>query len=256
MVALHQLTQAATAASEAISAMRLSMDALFEAMDAVVERMPTVGTTWTGSMSTAVTAAADEARQRWAAYSSQAADDAITAARRVEAGVRTWADGKAQEGVEQQEIEDEVVRQVVVYDEATEEWYNELVAKSGTYYGAYSEASVDFGDLAAQLVDQELQRTLEEDLEEELEQEEESEQEELEEEAPAHRKAPPTTSSADSGDDGPGWWAPHAVLGALVLIGILGFFGAFSSSLGPLLHKARGAQPSATPSGTAAPNAH
>ena len=35
----------------------------------------------------------------------------------------------------------------------------------------------------------------------------------------------------------PTWWLPHVVLGGVVLIGVLGFFGAFSSLLGPPLQR-------------------
>lgn len=35
----------------------------------------------------------------------------------------------------------------------------------------------------------------------------------------------------------PTWWVPHAVLGALVVVGVLGFFGAFNRFLRPLFHK-------------------
>jgi hypothetical protein len=35
-------------------------------------------------------------------------------------------------------------------------------------------------------------------------------------------------------EDDPYWWTPHAVMGALVLIGVLGFFGVFNKALGGL----------------------
>ncbi len=35
-------------------------------------------------------------------------------------------------------------------------------------------------------------------------------------------------------DEDPSWWLPHAVMSALVLIGVLGFFGAFNKLLAPL----------------------
>jgi len=35
----------------------------------------------------------------------------------------------------------------------------------------------------------------------------------------------------------PTWWLPHVVLGALILIGVLGFFGVFTSILGPPLQR-------------------
>lgn len=33
----------------------------------------------------------------------------------------------------------------------------------------------------------------------------------------------------------PSWWTPYAVLGAIVVVGVLGFFGAFTSALKPLV---------------------
>lgn len=44
-------------------------------------------------------------------------------------------------------------------------------------------------------------------------------------------------------DDDPSWWAPHAVLGLLVMFGLLGFFGVFNKSLGFLAAKPANAQP-------------
>jgi hypothetical protein len=38
---------------------------------------------------------------------------------------------------------------------------------------------------------------------------------------------------SDEGED-PTWWVPHAVMSALVLVGVLGFFGAFNKLLAPL----------------------
>ncbi|MFO0758816.1 MAG: peptidylprolyl isomerase [Byssovorax sp.] len=37
---------------------------------------------------------------------------------------------------------------------------------------------------------------------------------------------------ADDEEEDPTWWAPHAVMGALVLVGVMGFFGAFNKLLG------------------------
>jgi hypothetical protein len=38
-------------------------------------------------------------------------------------------------------------------------------------------------------------------------------------------------ASEEEDTEDPGWWAPHAVLGALVIIGVLGFFGVFNEAL-------------------------
>ena len=38
---------------------------------------------------------------------------------------------------------------------------------------------------------------------------------------------------SNEGED-PTWWAPHAVMSALVLIGVLGFFGLFNKILAPI----------------------
>jgi parvulin-like peptidyl-prolyl isomerase len=41
----------------------------------------------------------------------------------------------------------------------------------------------------------------------------------------------------ESAEDDPTWWAPHAVMSVLVLVGVLGFFGVFNKVLGPLVGK-------------------
>ncbi len=91
----------------------------------------------------------------------------------------------------------------------------------------------------------------EKDLDEEEEDEDEDEDEEEDEEAPAAsakagdaRKAharPRSTHHDDDDDEDEEeededeedslWWTPHAVLSALVLIGVLGFFGVFNKVL-------------------------
>jgi hypothetical protein len=83
-----------------------------------------------------------------------------------------------------------------------------------------------------------------EDEDEDLADEEEDEEEDEEDAAPAKepapiRGAPPPPPPPRSPDEDPTWWVPHAVLGALVLMGVLGFFGAFNSTLGKMI-KPRG----------------
>jgi PPIC-type PPIASE domain len=41
----------------------------------------------------------------------------------------------------------------------------------------------------------------------------------------------------ESHEDDPYWWTPHAVMGVLVLAGVLGFFGVFNKALGGLAGK-------------------
>lgn len=83
------------------------------------------------------------------------------------------------------------------------------------------------------------------------EEDEEDEDEEDEEAAPAKASASkpgesrrPRHEEYLSGDEAPGaqaedptWWAPHAVLGVLVLLGVLGFLGVFNKALGFLAAK-------------------
>jgi parvulin-like peptidyl-prolyl isomerase len=87
------------------------------------------------------------------------------------------------------------------------------------------------------------------DLEEEEDERDDEEEEDAEdEEAHAH---PATASAARRGraardhddereeeaadEDDPYWWTPHAVMGGLVLVGVLGFFGVFNKVLGGIL---------------------
>jgi len=94
-----------------------------------------------------------------------------------------------------------------------------------------------------------------EDEAEDEEAEDEAEDEEEEEAKPARAVAAPRGRSArtivhhardDHGHAGeeaaedeedPYWWTPHAVLSVLVLVGVLGFFGAFNKFLAPLFGK-------------------
>jgi hypothetical protein len=64
--------------------------------------------------------------------------------------------------------------------------------------------------------------------------------------------------AAEEDTEDPSWWIPHAVLGALVLIGVLGFFGVFNESLSFLRApmapaSAAPAQPSAAAAAPAPP---
>jgi parvulin-like peptidyl-prolyl isomerase len=91
----------------------------------------------------------------------------------------------------------------------------------------------------------------EDEASEDEDEDEDEEDEEDEEEPPVHtksREAPPKAEAPDTN-----WWIPHAILGTLILVGVLGFFGAFTSSLGPLWQKVRRGQPAA--SASAAPSA-
>jgi hypothetical protein len=87
----------------------------------------------------------------------------------------------------------------------------------------------------------------EEDDEAEEEEEEETEEEETEEEEEEDEAEAPAEA------EDPYWWTPHAVLGALVFIGVLGFFGVFNKAFGFLASK-RAPAPE-TPAAAAAPPA-
>jgi PPIC-type PPIASE domain len=89
----------------------------------------------------------------------------------------------------------------------------------------------------------------EKDLDEEEEDEDEDEEEEAEapaasvkaSKAPARPRPVHTEHDDDDGEDEDGedpyWWTPHAVMSALVLIGVLGFFGVFNKVLAGIAAK-------------------
>ena len=74
-----------------------------------------------------------------------------------------------------------------------------------------------------------------EDEDEDEEDDEEDEDDEDEDEHHARGVVAPTDDGHSSHEEDPTWWLPHAVLVGLVLIGVFGFFGAFTSVLGPPL---------------------
>lgn len=99
-------------------------------------------------------------------------------------------------------------------------------------------------------VDEEEDEEEADDEEDEDEEDEEEERDEAVTAKPAkderrhHR--PAAHDEHDDDDDGAEeedatWWAPHAVLGVLVLIGVLGFFGVFNKVLGFMAAKPSGA---------------
>lgn len=109
-----------------------------------------------------------------------------------------------------------------------------------------------------------IEKEVEKDLEEEEEEtsdedQDEGDEDEEEEERPAvsARAGRARTAArhdhdhdhdeeaADDAED-PYWWTPHAVMGALVIVGVLGFFGAFNKVLGGLAAKPVGAETTTT----------
>lgn len=77
------------------------------------------------------------------------------------------------------------------------------------------------------------------DEEEDDEEDDEDEEEDEEEEEDDHHGG--TEGHEAHGDEeDPYWWTPHVVLGVLVLVGILGFFGMFNKPLGFLAAKPAG----------------
>jgi hypothetical protein len=100
---------------------------------------------------------------------------------------------------------------------------------------------------------EELENEDEEDEEDEDEDEEdEDEEDEEEEEAkaapakPVDRRRPRHEEYLAGGDtkpadaEDPAWWAPHAVLGVLVLLGVLGFLGVFNKAVSAIAPKLGG----------------
>ncbi|NUQ79839.1 MAG: peptidylprolyl isomerase [Polyangiaceae bacterium] len=60
-------------------------------------------------------------------------------------------------------------------------------------------------------------------------------------------------AEAPAAEEDPTWWAPHAVLGLLVFVGILGFFGVFNKALGFLAATPGGVKSEAPASQPATP---
>jgi parvulin-like peptidyl-prolyl isomerase len=92
----------------------------------------------------------------------------------------------------------------------------------------------------------------EEDEFEEGDEEEDEEDEEDVEDAP--RPIAASSKRPEAAED-PSWWLPHAILGTLVMVGVLGFFGLFTNLLGPTWAKVKrtpAASSSAAPSASAA----
>lgn len=81
--------------------------------------------------------------------------------------------------------------------------------------------------------------------EEEDEEDDEEEDEEDEEEDDGHGGTDGHEAHGDEED--PYWWTPHVVLGVLVLVGILGFFGMFNKPLAFLAAKPAGGHAQETP---------
>ena len=91
------------------------------------------------------------------------------------------------------------------------------------------------------------------DDDEEDDEEDEDEEDDEEEEDDAHHGDEGGHGAQGDGED-PYWWTPHVVLGVLVLVGILGFFGMFNKPLGFLAAKPAGPAPeTATVSAPATP---
>jgi parvulin-like peptidyl-prolyl isomerase len=114
-------------------------------------------------------------------------------------------------------------------------------------------------------VEKDLKENEEEEEEETSDEEQDEDEDEDEEERPAvsartsRERARARAVSHDAHDDGhddhddeaqegedPTWWAPHAVMSALVIIGVLGFFGVFNKVLAGIAAKPIGAAETTT----------
>lgn len=100
-----------------------------------------------------------------------------------------------------------------------------------------------------------------EEEEDEFEEGEEGEEEDEEDEEDVEDSRRPIAASSkrpDASED-PSWWLPHAILGTLVMVGVLGFFGLFTNLLGPTWAKVKrtpaASSSAAAPSASAAPAA-
>lgn len=106
-------------------------------------------------------------------------------------------------------------------------------------------------ELEEELEEEQAEGSEEEGDEDEEEASDEGDEEDEDEDEPvaAAPKAKHAVAATAPAAEDPNWWVPHLVLGVLVVGGVLGFFGAFTSTLAPLLKRT----PAASASASAAP---